>query len=150
MKLRENIKEFQNVLESAYSDYYDQGLMPDMAAITLDALTGLIHTEYHTITEMIENQYEIASIEELNESAPPVGEPKIVKERKGKGVSITIGSKEYRYVSPEIPTDELFKSVYGMWKHGGGFKVVNYLKKHAVCYFGARKLDPSGLALVGA
>lgn len=149
MKLRENIEEFTDTLDAAYESYYDKGQMPDMAAIILGNLSqSSLNENYRNMYDIMEQASHLDGF--LMEGGAPVGEPKIVKERKGKGVSITIGDKEYRYVSPDISTDDLFKSAYGMWKHGGGFKVVNYLKTHALCYFGAKSPDPYGTKLVGA
>ena len=133
---------FRAVLESAYEDYYPSGLSNDLAAITLSKLEE--HAQFN-INEMIELACSLPQI--LNEDATNVTNPHIVQEKKGKGISVTINGKEYRYVSPDRSTEDLFHSFMGMYKHANaGYKALNYLKKNALCYYGAK--NPKGKELV--
>lgn len=135
---------FRAVLESAYEDYYPHGLSNDLAAITLGKLEEQAN---FNINEMIELACSLPQL--LNEDATNVTNPHIVQERKGKGISVTINGKEYRYVSPDRSTEDLFRSFMGMYKHANaGYKALNYLKKNALCYYGAK--NPKGKELVEA
>ena len=133
---------FRAVLESAYEDYYPSGLSNDLAAITLSKLEE--HAQFN-INEMIELACSLPQI--LNEDATNVTNPHIVQEKKGKGISVTVNGKEYRYVSPDRSTEDLFHSFMGMYKHANaGYKALNYLKKNALCYYCAK--NPKGKELV--
>ena len=140
----EALDNFRAVLESAYEDYYPNGLSNDLAAITLGKLEE--QADFN-INEMIELACSLPQI--LNEDATNVTNPHIVQERKGKGISVTVNGKEYRYVSPDRSTEDLFKSFMGMYKHANaGYKALNYLKRNALCYYGAK--NPKGKELVEA
>lgn len=135
---------FRAVLESAYADYYPHGLSNDLAAITLGKLE---ESAEFNINEMIELACSLPQL--LNEDATNVTNPHIVQERKGKGISVTVNGKEYRYVSPDRSTEDLFHSFMGMYKHANaGYKALNYLKRNALCYYGAK--NPKGKELVEA
>lgn len=140
----EALDNFRAVLESAYEDYYPNGLSNDLAAITLGKLEE--QADFN-INEMIELACSLPQI--LNEDATNVTNPHIVQERKGKGISVTVNGKEYRYVSPDRSTEDLFRSFMGMYKHANaGYKALNYLKKNALCYYGSK--NPKGKELVEA
>lgn len=144
VKSNESMDNFRAVLESAYEDYYPQGLSNDLAAITLGKLEE--QADFN-INEMIELACSLPQV--LNEDATSVTNPHIVQERKGKGISVTVNGKEYRYVSPDRSTEDLFRSFMGMYKHANaGYKALNYLKKNALCYYGAK--NPKGKELVEA
>ena len=137
--MNQTLRNFYEILDYAYDHYYDHGLMDEsVAEIITSAADPFV---------VIKNLYE--SYNSLLEAAPKVGEPKKVKEGKGYGVSITIGGKEYRYVSPDVDTDKLFKSVHGMWTHHAGMRIVHYLRKNALCYYGAKTPSQEGKDLVG-
>lgn len=147
MRHRDTSNNFKAVLETAYEDYYNEGLSNDLAAICLGKL------EESADFALIENIVHLASglPMTLNESenffeGVQMANAKIVQEKKGKGISVEINGKEYRYVSPTIPTDDLFHSFEGMMKHGAGGKALAYLKKHALCYYGAK--NPEGADLI--
>ena len=132
---------FYNVLNYAVENYYEEGIMNESAAIL-------------AVNSSIDPFVVIDSLNKLGinlseASGGQVSEPKKVKEGKGYGVSIEINGKEYRYVSPEIDTDKLFKSVHGMWEHHAGFKIVQYLMKHSLCYYGNKVPSQEGRELVG-
>lgn len=138
----ESMDNFRAVLESAYEDYYPHGLSNDLAAITLGKLEE--QADFN-INEMIELACSLPQV--LNEDATNVTNPHIVQEKKGKGISVTINGKEYRYVSPDRSTEDLFRSFMGMYKHANaGYKALNYLKKNALCYYGAK--NPKGKELI--
>ena len=144
VKSNESMDNFKAVLESAYEDYYPHGLSNDLAAITLGKLEEQAN---FNINEMIELACSLPQV--LNEDATIVTNPHIVQERKGKGISVTINGKEYRYVSPDRSTADLFRSFMGMYKHANsGYKALNYLKRNALCYYGAK--NPKGNELVEA
>lgn len=144
VKSNESMDNFRAVLESAYEDYYPHGLSNDLAAITLGKLEE--QADFN-INEMIELACSLPQV--LNEDATSVTNPHIVQERKGKGISVTVNGKEYRYVSPDRSTEDLFRSFMGMYKHANaGYKALNYLKKNALCYYGAK--NPKGKELVEA
>lgn len=141
-KSPEAASNFRAVLESAFSEYYPRGLSNDLAAITLGKLEEKAD---FNVNEMID----LANClpQSLNEDAINVTNPHIVHEKKGLGISVTVNGKEYRYVSPDRATPDLFKSFMGMYKHAtGGYKALNYLKRNALCYYGAK--NPKGQELV--
>ena len=94
-------------------------------------------------------------LDALNESktideATNVTDAKIVKEKRGSGISVKINGKEYRYVSPSKSTEDLFKSFNGMLNHGNaGWKALNWLKKNALCYYGSKNDSEEGKKIVG-
>jgi hypothetical protein len=141
--LNEARSNFRSVLESAYADYYHKGLSNDLAAITLGKLEE--NDQSFSINEMIELASSLPSL--LNEEATNVTNPHIVHEKKGLGISVTVNGKEYRYVSPDVSTPELFRSFMGMYKHANsGYKALNFLKRVSLCYYGAK--NPKGKELV--
>ena len=122
--------------------------------------TNRRHSKYmpeSAVLAMNESIDPFAIIDTLNENlnedyemlVEAIGEPTKVKEGRGTGLRITIDGKEYRYVSPDIPIDKLYNSVHGMWKHHAGMKIVQYLRKNALCYYGAKKPSQEGRDLVG-
>lgn len=139
------INNFREVLASAYECYYNEGLSNDLAAITLGKLEE--NDSKFDISEMINLANSLPQA--LNEDATNVTNPHIVQERKGKGISVTVNGKEYRYVSPDRSTEDLFKSFMGMYtRANAGYKALNYLKRNALCYYGAK--NPKGKELVEA
>ena len=145
VKSNESMDNFRAVLESAYEDYYPQGLSNDLAAITLGKLEE--QADFN-INEMIELACSLPQV--LNEDATSVTNPHIVQERKGKGISVTVNGKEYRYVSPDRSTEDLFRSFMGMYKHASaGYKALNYLKKNALQYYSGKSPSEEGRELVG-
>lgn len=141
----EAMDNFRAVLESAFSEYYPRGMSNDLAAITLGKLEE--NDQNFSINEMIELANSLPQM--LNEDAINVTNPHIVHEKKGLGISVTVNGKEYRYVSPDRSTPDLFKSFMGMYKHANaGYKALNWLKRNALCYYGAK--NPKGQELVEA
>lgn len=141
----EAMDNFRVVLESAFSEYYPCGMSNDLAAITLGKLEE--NDQNFSINEMIELANSLPQM--LNEDAINVTNPHIVHEKKGLGISVTVNGKEYRYVSPDRSTLNLFKSFMGMYKHAtAGYKALNWLKRNALCYYGAK--NPKGQELVEA
>ena len=134
------IENFYEVLNYAVDKYYTNGTMKESAAILVDGSIDPL---------VVIDRLNDLNAKSLEEAGGQVSEPKKVKEGNGYGVSIDINGKEYRYVSPEIDTDKLFKSVHGMWEHHAGFKIVLYLMKHALCYYGAKKPSQEARELVG-
>lgn len=136
---------FRAVLESAFSEYYPRGMSNDLAAITLGKLEE--NDQNFSINEMIELANSLPQM--LNEDAINVTNPHIVHEKKGLGISVTVNGKEYRYVSPDRSTPDLFRSFMGMYGHAtAGYKALNWLKRNALCYYGAK--NPKGQELVEA
>lgn len=141
----EAMDNFRAVLESAFSEYYPRGMSNDLAAITLGKLEE--NDQDFSINEMIELANSLPQM--LNEDAINVTNPHIVHEKKGLGISVTVNGKEYRYVSPDRATPDLFRSFMGMYGHANaGYKALNWLKRNALCYYGAK--NPKGQELVEA
>ena len=146
----ESISEnFRNVLESAYDNYEDINEAHDFIGICLNTMDS----SDSFINEAISSQS--SGINTLNESlneATNVTDAKIVKEGKGKGISVKVNGKEYRYVSPTRSTEDLFKSFNGMLKHGqAGYKALHYLMANALQYYveDARDFSQEGRDYVG-
>lgn len=133
------LKNFYTVLRYAKDNYLTDGCMPESALLATN--------ESINPSDIISTLSE--SIDSINEASVRIGEPHKVREGKGTGLSLTVNGKEYRYVSPDIDIDSLLRSVHGMWKHGGGWNIVNYLKKNALCYYGAKRPSQEGKDLVG-
>lgn len=127
---------FRAVLESAY-DSYPNNPSRDFLGICLNL------NDRDFINESIAMQSEGSFL--LNEMALVVSNPKIVNERKGKGISVTINGKEYRYVSQDMPTEDLYRKFMGIYKHSSTRAFV-WLKKNSLCYYGCR--NPEGSDLV--
>lgn len=141
----EAMDNFRAVLESAFSEYYPRGMSNDLAAITLGKLEE--NDQNFSINEMIELANSLPQM--LNEDAINVTNPHIVHEKKGLGISVTVNGKEYRYVSPDRSTPDLFRSFMGMYGHAtAGYKALKWLKRNALCYYGAK--NPKGQELVEA
>lgn len=138
--MEEILNNFYEVLRYALDRYYSEGFMKESAAI-------VVANKKIDPSLVIDSRNRLEK--NLFEAAKSISEPKKVKEGKGEGVSIGIDGKEYRYVSPEIDTDKLFKSVHGMWTHHAGFKIVQYLMKHALCYYGAKNPSQEARELIG-
>lgn len=77
---------------------------------------------------------------EINESLS-VSDVKIVKEKYGKGVSVTLNGVEYRYISDELDSDELYQKVVGLMKKAGPGVVTKYLNRHAIPYWNSKYGD---------
>lgn len=141
----EAMDNFRAVLESAFSEYYPCSMSNDLAAITLGKLEE--NDQNFSINEMIELANSLPQM--LNEDAINVTNPHIVHEKKGLGISVTVNGKEYRYVSPDRATPDLFRSFMGMYGHANaGYKALNWLKRNALCYYGAK--NPKGQELIEA
>lgn len=140
---------FRNVLESVYSEYDDTlNESHDFVGICLMKMN---ESGMEFINESINSQMEIGSLNEsmLNEDLE-VTNPHIVKEKKGSGISVTINGKEYRYVSPDRSTSDLFRSFMGMMKYAkNGGKALAYLKKNSLCYYGSKNDSEEGKELLG-
>ena len=136
--MNRTLDNFYSVLR--YANRRHSKYMPESAVIAMNESID----PFEIIDTLNENLYE--DFEMLVEA---IGEPTKVKEGRGTGLRITIDGKEYRYVSPDIPIDKLYNSVHGMWKHHAGFKIVQYLMKNALCYYGAKKPSQEGRDLVG-
>lgn len=137
---------FIEFLESAYDEYYDSGDMPDFAAITLGKLEDE-DDDFSLEDCLAQVEYLDSFMTEADEG--DVSEPEIVKEKKGNGVSVKIKGHEYRYVSPDITTGNLYNTAHDLWANGGQYRVINFLKKNALCYYGAKNNNPDGKKLVG-
>jgi hypothetical protein len=86
------------------------------------------------------------------DEATNVTDAKIVKEKKGSGISVKVNGIEYRYVSKDKSTDDLFHSFNGILKHGNaGYRALNWLRKSALRYYGGQEstLSDEGKKLVG-
>lgn len=138
--MNNTMRNFYSVLNYAKRNYLSEGLMPESAVLALNESIDP-YDIIDTLNEELDYLSEASSVS--------IGEPTKVKEGRGAGLKITINGKEYRYVSPDIPTDKLIHSVHGMWEHHAGWKIVNYLKKNALCYYGAKNPSQEGRDLVG-
>lgn len=144
------LENFRDVLESAYESY-DSSLNEayDFIGICLNEMDS---NSMEFINESIQSQN---NLDPLNESqrideATNVTDAKIVKEKRGSGISVKINGKEYRYVSPTKSTEDLFRSFNGMLKHGkAGYLALNWLKKNSLCYYGSKKDSEEGREIVG-
>ena len=144
------LENFKNVLESAYDTYGDINESHDFIGICLNELDN---NSFEFINESISTQNYLDSMNEskvLNEDGTNVCNAKIVKEKRGTGLSVMINGKEYRYVSPSKSTEDLYRSFNGMLKHANsGYKALNWLKKNALCYYGYCSASEEGKKLVG-
>lgn len=126
---------FTSVLESAYDSYPDNP-QRDYIGIVLGS-----------DNQFLSESLNFTDPDDMNEMALNVTNPHIVQEKRGKGISVTVNGKEYRYVSPYRSTEDLFKSFMGQMRYANaGYKALNWLKKNALCYYGSK--DPSGKDLV--
>lgn len=137
---------FKQVLESAYEDYYEQGKSNDLAAITLGKLEEKVEDFY--VNEMIDLSCSLPGL--LCEAGVNVTDPHIVQEKKGKGISVTVNGKEYRYVSPDRSTEDVFRSFMGMYSKAiAGYKALNWLKRNALQYYSGKSPSEEGREIVG-
>ena len=144
------MENFRNVLESAYDNYEDINEAHDFIGICLNTM----NESNSFINEAINFQSNEDNV--INESiineATNVTDAKIVKEGKGKGISVKVNGKEYRYVSPTRSTEDLFRSFNGMLSHGkAGYKALQYLMGNALQYYveDARDFSQEGRDYVG-
>lgn len=145
-KFNEIQSNFYDVLECAYEDYYAHGKGTDIAAICLGKLEESV--DNFELVESLLSGCGSLLFEGLNEDGTNVNNAKIVKERKGTGLSVLINGKEYRYVSPTQSTEDLYKEFTKQLEVSNtGFRALNWLKKNALCYYGCKK--PEGKELVG-
>jgi hypothetical protein len=147
--VKSSMGNFVNVLSSAYEDY-PESYCHDFIGICLTQLQeGHENFINESMEAMTNPEYDFFN-ESVNE-ALNVTDPKIVKEKKGTGISVMVNGHEYRYVSPTISTEKLFKSFTGMLAHGNaGFKALNWLKKNSLCYYGSKNDSEEGKSYVGA
>lgn len=133
----ENCKEF---LESVL-DLYPDNDRNDHIYEFLGVLEESITPNKNKISE-------VNKLDPVNEmSAVYMTKPELVKEKKGYGVSIKWQGHEYRYVSPNMDSEVLLRKAIGMWNHaGGGYQLLNWLKRNAFCYYGCK--NPKGKELV--
>ena len=136
--MNRTLDNFYSVLR--YSNRHHSRFMPESAVLAMNESIDPFEI-IDTLNESLNEDYEML--------VEAIGEPTKVKEGRGTGLKITIDGKEYRYVSPDIPIEKLYNSVHGMWKHHAGFKIVQYLRKNALCYYGAKKPSQEGRDLVG-
>lgn len=115
------------------------------------------HNDVHDISRLVKGLNEGLSTEDLaiyndihdidEMSAAFMTKPELVKETNGSGVKIVWQGHEYRYVSPDMDSNTLLRKAIGMWNHaGGGYQLLNWLKKNALCYYGCK--NPQGKNLV--
>lgn len=148
------LENFIQVLQSAYESYDStMNESHDFIGICLNELDSS-NNDLEFINESLQFQNEsqdnpLNESQKLNE-ATNVTDAKIVKEKKGSGISVKINGKEYRYVSPTKSTEDLFRSFNGMLKHGNaGWKALNWLKANSLCYYGSKKNSEEGRQIVG-
>ena len=94
-----------------------------MVAIIADAIEdGTAPDSLHQIAEDLENEVYDTPEDYLDEDEELIEgvaltDLKVVKEKSGNGLSVTINGKEYRYVSDDLTAEELLKKVEGIAKH---------------------------------
>lgn len=79
---------------------------------------------------------QISRLDESTQGPLSYQSPKVVKEKFGRGVSLQVNGKEYRFVSDKFPSGDLSARLGFLLENAQDSEVTKWLGENAVCYKG--------------